>query len=264
MTEDDLKNDQYRDSSKLAARARLHGKYAQTEAPWFEWIAQKAALPEGARVLDIGCGPGWLWAEAAETLPGSLSIQLADISPGMIDEAVTRVRGLDRWEVEGAVADVMALPYADASFEAVFAVHMLYHAPDPAAAIAEIARVLKPGGIAIITTNGHNDCSELYDLGYRAFGGKPGNPIAGLFDIEMGDGLLQPVFAKVKYIPFRSRLVCTDPEDVCAFLTSYPPGDGAPPDQQARLREITNAAFAENGGIFEIGKVVGLFRCTKA
>jgi SAM-dependent methyltransferase len=262
---DDLKNDQYRDSSKLAARARLHGKYAQTEAPWFTWIAGKAALQPGWRVLDIGCGPGWFWTEAAESLPDSLSIQLADISPGMIDEAVTRVRNLERWaDVEGTVTDVMALPLPDASFDAVLALHMLYHAAGPADAITEIARVLKPGGVAIVTTNGQNDCAELYDLGYRAFGGKPGNPIAGLFDIEMAGPMLKAVFADVDYMPFRSHLVCTDPADVCAFLTSYPPGDGAPPDRQARLREITDAAFGDNGGVLEIGKVVGLFRCRKA
>ncbi|MFC0011725.1 class I SAM-dependent methyltransferase [Devosia nitrariae] len=266
MTQADLvdNREQYGDSSKLEARARLHRKYAQTEAPWFSWIAGKAKLQSGSRVLDIGCGPGWFWAEAAESLPESLDIQLADLSPGMVDEAIARVRGIGRWaEVEGTVADVTELPFDDASFDAIFAVHMLYHASDRARAIAEIARVLKPGGVAIVTTNGRDDCASLYDLGYRAFGGKPGSPIAGLFDLEMGGPMLRAAFGEVEEFPFQSRLVCTDPKDVVAFLLSHPPGDGAPAEQQARLRELTEAAFEAAGGVFEIRKVVGLFLCRK-
>lgn len=267
MSQTDVKDvrEQYGDSSKLEARARLHRKYAETEAPWFTWIAGKADLKPGSRVLDVGCGPGWFWAEAAQSLPASLDVHLADISPGMVDEAVTRVQDIGRWtHVEGTVADVTELPFDDASFDAVLAVHMLYHASDRPGAIAEIARVLKPGGIAIVTTNGRDDCANLYDLGYRAFGGTPGSPIAGLFDLETGGSMLRDAFGEVEEIPFQSRLVCTDPEDVCAFLESYPPGDGAPAEQRAHLRELTQAAFTAADGVFEIRKVVGLFRCRKA
>lgn len=257
--------EQYGDSSKLEARARLNRKYAQTEAPWYTWIAEKAELKPYTRVLDVGCGPAWFWAEAAESVPKSLDIQLADLSPGMVDEAIARVKDTGRWtQVEGAVADVTELPFDDASFDTVFAVHMLYHATDRAKAIAEIARVLKPGGAAIVTTNGREDCASLYDLGYRAFGGKPGSPIAGLFDLETGGPMLRAAFSQVDYFPFQSRLACTDPDDVVAALLSYPPGDGAPAEQQVRLRELTQAAFAAAGGVFEIRKVVGLFRCRKA
>ncbi|MBP0574103.1 methyltransferase domain-containing protein, partial [Mycobacterium tuberculosis] len=53
---------------------------------------------------------------------------------------------------------------APAGFDAVVAMHMLYHLADPAVGIAEMARVLKPGGTLLVTTNGVDNMRELYAL----------------------------------------------------------------------------------------------------
>lgn len=85
---------QYGDSRKLAARARLHSQYSVAETDWFFWVAGQLPLRTGDHVLDIGCGPGWFWAAAVDQLPQALALTLADLSPGMVDEALRRCEPL--------------------------------------------------------------------------------------------------------------------------------------------------------------------------
>lgn len=66
--------------------------------------------------------------------------------------------------VTGQQANATALPFEDGSFDAVIAMHMLYHLPDPAKGFAEMHRVLKPGGFLAVTTNGAGNMRELYAL----------------------------------------------------------------------------------------------------
>ena len=60
---------QYSDSSKLAARARLHREFSTAEVGWFTWVARQLPVSPGAKILDVGCGPGWFWPEAVAALP---------------------------------------------------------------------------------------------------------------------------------------------------------------------------------------------------
>ena len=147
----------------------------------------------------MGCGPGRFWLAAAARLPADLAITLADLSPGMLAEALASVRRLGRWpDVRGDVADVCALPFADASFDVVLAMHMLYHAPDPDLAVREIARVLKPGGRAIVTTNGAGNLGALFELHWQAFGAAAHDPADSSFSLETGEPILRRHFAGVR------------------------------------------------------------------
>ena len=111
------------------------------------------------RVLDIGCGRGLLLVGAAKRVPRGSAVgidiwQAEDLSgnrPEVPLENATIEGVRDRVSVE--TADMRKLPFTDASFDAVVsrvAIHNLYNAPDRAAAIREIARVLRPGGRAVI------------------------------------------------------------------------------------------------------------------
>ncbi len=255
--------EQYSDSRKLAARGRLHSQYSISETGWFPWVAGQLPLRSGDHVLDIGCGPGWFWASVVDQLPRPINLTLADLSPGMVEEALGRCQALSLGSVRGEAADAAALPFADESFDAVIAMHMLYHLPDPAAAIAEMARVLKPGGCLAVTTNDIGNLQALYAL-TTVFGSDPVDPAGASFGYAAAERLMRAQFGTVSFAQQPARLRVTSPDDVFLALTSYPPGDRATEAELARFRDAIEAAFARGNGVLEAEKQIGLFLARKA
>jgi ubiquinone/menaquinone biosynthesis C-methylase UbiE len=252
---------QYRNSTKLQARANLHIKYGSGE-PWWPFVARTAALPAEAAVLDLGCGPGWMWDGGQADFPAGLRLTLADISQGMVDEALARVKGLARYaSAAGRVADATSLPFADASFDAVLACHMLYHVPDPGKALDEIKRVLKPGGIVAVTTNDSGNLKLMYELGARAFGGASGDPSGDAFDLATARELIDARFNDVTLSYCPGELAVTDGEALIDALTSYPPGHGASEAQVEELRRLVAAHMQD--GVVRIPKLTGMVRGVK-
>jgi ubiquinone/menaquinone biosynthesis C-methylase UbiE len=109
-----------------------------------------AALPSGARVLDIGTGPGLLPIQIAAACP-QLTIDAVDLSPQMIDQARlgAAANGQAR-VVTFTVADVVQLPFPDDTFDLVISTISQHHWADPASAMQDLARVLRPEGQAWI------------------------------------------------------------------------------------------------------------------
>ncbi len=255
--------EQYSTSQKLAARARLNQEYTIASTPWFAWVSQHLPLKSGASVLDIGCGPGWFWAATADIIPPSIDLTLADQSAGMVDEATGRCSALSFRSVTGQQADAMALPFADASFDVVVAMHMLYHVADQPRAIAEMARVLKPGGTLAVTTNGSGNMGAIYAL-TTVFGSPPVDPAGTAFGFATAERLLRAAFGNVTFALHPASMRITNPEDVFLALTSYPPGDGAPPEQRSAFRTAIDNAFQRGNGVLEVAKETGLFLSRKA
>lgn len=249
---------QYGDSRRLAARARLNSEYMIADIGWFAWVAQQLPLESGDSVLDVGCGPGWFWSAIANELPPDLKLTLSDLSPGMIEEALERCRPLPFASVTGRQADAAALPFEDASFDAVIAMHMLYHLPDPAQGIAELYRVLKPGGLLAVTTNGAGNMRQLYAL-TTVFGSPPLDPAGIAFGYDAAERIMQAQFGNVAMTQHPAHLRVTEPEDVFLALTSYPPGDSADATQLDAFRRAIAEAFQAKNGVLEVEKETGLF-----
>jgi ubiquinone/menaquinone biosynthesis C-methylase UbiE len=247
---------QYADSSKLAARARLHREFSVGE-PWFPWVMDRLPLKPGDQVLDIGCGPAWFWAASEGHFPKGLHLTLADQSEGMVNEAKERCAPLGFASLTGRQADAAALPFADGSFDVVIAMHMLYHVADQEKAVAEMHRVLKPGGTLAVTNNGAGNLRQLYAL-TTVFGSPPVDPAAVAFGHERAQSLLEAQFGNVVQADCPGGLHVTDPEVVFLALTSYPPGDGASDDELDAFRAAIDAAFAAGGGVLEVQKDVAL------
>lgn len=112
-------------------------------------LADRVNIMPGERVLDAGCGVGGssLWL-AAEREVEAVGITLASRQVEMARSNARR-RGLSE-RVHFEVADFTATPFPDASFDVVWAVESLCHAPDKAAFYREAARVLRPGGRVVV------------------------------------------------------------------------------------------------------------------
>ena len=106
------------------------------------------AVVPGERILDVGCGPGFFCAELLEELGPDGSIVGLDSSPPMLALAAQRCAG--HGGVEFREADATSLPVADASFDAALCVQVLEYVPDVPAGLAELYRVLRPGGRIVI------------------------------------------------------------------------------------------------------------------
>ena len=123
-----------------------------------------AGLQPGERVLDVGCGPGSLTVPAARKVGKDGKAAGIDASPEMIDVATRKAKN-QGLEIDFRVAPIEALPFGDGEFDVVLSSLMLHHLPDDVKAqgLAEIIRVLKPGGrlVAIDIAGGHGPLSFL-------------------------------------------------------------------------------------------------------
>lgn len=109
-----------------------------------------AGLAESSSVLEIGSGPGELAVEIARRLPAATVVGI-DLAPAMIDRSLDQARTTGLAErIRFELADAAALPLGDASFDVVVSTLSLHHWSDPATVFAEIGRVLRPGGLALI------------------------------------------------------------------------------------------------------------------
>ena len=255
-----LKNDQYRDSSNLDARAVIHQRFSTNQYGWFKWVFDTLLkLPEHAGIVELGCGHGLLWKENADRIPPGWNITLSDLSPGMLDAAwrnlVVTGRAFQFKEI-----DAQSIPFEDESFDAVVANHMLYHVPDRPTAIAEIKRVLKPGGRLIATTIGKNHLKELavwfreVNDAFISFG----NP----FTLENGSEQLKQFFSQVTLSRIDDNLEITEIEPILAYIRSSMHATEVAEEKLIQLKQELEEKLAEKGMIY-ISKDSGLFEAIK-
>lgn len=139
-------------------RARAHAFFDERAAGWdalrAELLSDSAVfssllplVPRGLSVVDIGTGTGGMLPYLAEFAQRIVGI---DHSAQMLRHARTRARRLGLSNVEFHRADVSKLPLPGDTFDAAFAVLVLHHAPKPAIAVREMARIVKPGGQVIV------------------------------------------------------------------------------------------------------------------
>jgi SAM-dependent methyltransferase len=126
----------------------LEGFYARV-------AGEVAVAHPGGKVLEVGSGPGRLAVRLAREVPG-MTLTGVDISEAMVERAARRAAGAGLSErVRFEVGDVGALPLSDREFDGVVSTLSLHHWSDPAGGLAEIHRVLKPGGEARIYDLAH-------------------------------------------------------------------------------------------------------------
>jgi ubiquinone/menaquinone biosynthesis C-methylase UbiE len=191
-------------------RADGYDEYtARITNPGIAPLLAAAEVASGQRLLDVCCGTGLVAAAAAKA--GASVIGL-DLSDPMV--ATARAKGLP---AEFHAGDAEALPFADATFDCIVCNFGLYHLPDPDRAIAEAARVLKPGGRYAFTTWCGPDVSPLFKIIPEAVRAR-GNPDVGLppapppfrlADRDESNRVMRAAgFAAITFSDFTSLLEC--------------------------------------------------------
>jgi ubiquinone/menaquinone biosynthesis C-methylase UbiE len=123
-------------------RGRLHHQIADDVVD----VAVQVA-PRSRRILDVGCGTGYLLRELAEKLPAAQILRGVDAAPQMVEVAQLMAR--DEW-LELVVAMAEDLPYEDAGFDLVVSTTSFDHWRDQRRGLAECARVLEPEGSLVL------------------------------------------------------------------------------------------------------------------
>jgi 2-polyprenyl-3-methyl-5-hydroxy-6-metoxy-1,4-benzoquinol methylase len=151
----------------------------EAQAPWHGMLKPFLLAEDlrGKRVLEIGCGRGGFSCWLAKNCGPELTA--ADFSPAGVKMGRDYAASLGlpvRWQV----MDIQSIAHPNATFDCVISCETIEHVPNPALALRELARVLKPGGKLFLTTPNYFNAMGLY-RGYMRLKGTPftegGQPI---------------------------------------------------------------------------------------
>jgi ubiquinone/menaquinone biosynthesis C-methylase UbiE len=138
--------------------------------PWSREVIQRAKVWSGDRVLDVACGTGIVACRIAAT---GAKVTGLDLTPAMLAQAKKRAES-ERVSVKWVEGSAERLPFDDASFDLVTCQQGLQFVPDRARALAEMRRVIAPGGRAVIacwTGLDHHPAYKLvHEISSRHFG----------------------------------------------------------------------------------------------
>jgi SAM-dependent methyltransferase len=261
---DYLITDQYRDAANLDARIQIHRRFSANAYGWTRWLFDIISAAAGPDVLELGCGPAGLWAQNLSRVPADWRITLTDFSPGMVTEA-QRTLGDAAGRFRFEVVDAQEIPFDDGTFNTVIANHMLYHVPDLDKALAEIHRVLRPGGRLFASTIGREHMHELdawgRQFGLTALDGIGLNEmVAGRFGLETGEAKLARWFQPITLHRYDDSLRVTEAVPLMAYILSSIPASEAAlaADKLAVYARFVENELAEKGSL-HITKASGLF-----
>jgi SAM-dependent methyltransferase len=223
----------YGDPAKLGAREDLQRRFSVNPSPIADWELGLVDLSRVQQALDAGCGTGaFLLPLARQLAPQGATVIGLDLAEGTLGQARARVQA-EGLPVDCVIGDVEALPFDESAFDLVLANYMLYHVPDLDQALAELRRVVRPGGTLLAATNGQDHMSELWQLVEQALirlGVSPqtaadrigrGQGAGALsFRLENGAQWLRRSFTDVHLERYPNVLHVTEGEPLVAYLVS--------------------------------------------
>lgn len=236
--------------------------------PYARDLVQRLAAHPVQRVLEVAAGTGVVTREMARTMPPDVDILATDLNPAMLDEAA-RI-GTSR-PVRWQAADVMRLPLPDAAVDAVVCQFGVMFFPDKPAALAEMRRVLRPGGVLLFNVWDRIEANEFADVVTHTLAGLfPDDPPRFLARTPHGHGdpqaLARDVAAagfaqppRIERVTARSRAPSADSPAI-AYCQGTPLRNEIEARDASRLDEATRAATQAIAARFGAGPVDGLIQ----
>jgi SAM-dependent methyltransferase len=265
-----LVNESYATDEPLSVRIETHRRYSVPAVDLPTWALDRHPWRGDETVLDLGTGTGQYLAPLRKRIPNGRIIA-GDLAPGMLRDLAARGVPGDAMLLN---ADAEALPLADGSCEAVLASYVMFFVPDIPRAVAEIYRVLRPGGVLLAATMAAVYMAELQAVLNRALNklGASHQTSMGImsrrFNLSNGPAYLEPCF-HVTVHQHESALVFPTAEPVLAYMTSLRNelGEDVPPGRtweewMAALREVVDAEIATHGE-FRVSKKAGVLVAIK-
>jgi SAM-dependent methyltransferase len=276
-----LRGTQYKTDTNLAARQSIYA-YQQPRVDLAARVLDLAAPAAYGTVVDVGCGNGMYLAELARR--GFVGRVLGvDLSLGMLAAARDRLAasgpaggaaggaaelddptgqhgptGPSAPLVALANADAAALPLRDGTADLAFAMHMLYHVPDPAEALRELRRVTRPGGRVVIVLNGADHLRELR----AAIAAARGEAEAAGERVRLDDGevLAKSLFQRVDRHDFTAELRVPGPEPIADYVRSLA-GTRREADPERVARTVAATFPPTSDGCYAITSHSGCLVC---
>ena len=259
-----LRTGQYRDASRLDARIELHRRFSVNPQGWMPWLFEQLDfLAPEADLLELGCGAATLWLENADRIPPGWRVQLSDFSEGMLADARNRLAAVDHAFRFEAI-DATAVGGGGERFDCVLANHMLYHVADRPRALAEIHRVLRPGGRLFASTLSGDTMLEVGALVRNATDRVKFRQMrqSRCFGLENGAGQLAPFFYRIERRLFEDALEITETAQLIAYLESMILDEPFREDELAAVGELVQQEINQ-AGVFRVRKSAGVFVATR-
>lgn len=212
--------EQYKNGKNLDARIKLHKYCSQNPQRWFRWIFEHMQL-RNERVLELGCGDGTLWLENAEAIPKGAKILLSELSAGMLEDTRKNLSGCPG-DFTYEVIDCHEIDKPDDSFDLVVANLVLFYVRDIKRVLAEIRRVLRPGGRFVCATYGARHMKEVEEL-VKEFNPRIRLSSVHLYDnfgLENGENQLKQYFTDVQCLLYPDELRVTDVKLLMDYILS--------------------------------------------
>jgi ubiquinone/menaquinone biosynthesis C-methylase UbiE len=190
-------------------------------------LTELTELAPGDRVLDVACGTGLVTFPAAVTVGSSGYVLGTDLSARMVDRVRSEAKRRGMVQVEARRMDAEDLTLPDASFDATMCALGLMYVPDPNTALAEMYRVLRPGGRVVAAVWGRHDRCGWADI-FPIMDARVASEVCPLF-FELGTGaalqeaMVRAGFEDVSVERFHSHLpYATDDDALRAAFAAGP------------------------------------------
>lgn len=252
------------DVSSLNESVNLMEKFSENSDGWYHWVFRNIDFDSRNDVLELACGNGALWSKNRMYRCESSNIILTEIFDGMINEAKRNLNDYgDRFKF--MLADLHKLSFDDNSFDIVIANHILFYMNDLDAVLAEIKRVLRPGGQIYCSTIGENHMKELEKL-MKSFSGNillQEEKLYSKFGLENGEEILEEYFGEIERRVYNDRLIVNDANGLLEYVYSIPGNILDIIDTKKKEFEKYIKKVVEEQGPIYITNSLGMFKATK-